>query len=88
MAISVIVILALIARDDDDAKEAVAAIEGWNARLAEGREAWVSPSIRAALVAEHHWLTVYCPGCRTSRAIDIRAIDRQRWPRWEAWCSG
>jgi hypothetical protein len=22
------------------------------------------------------WLDVYCPGCRTSRAIDIRTIDR------------
>src|SRR5215470_2850285 len=22
------------------------------------------------------WLDVYCPGCRTNRAIDIRTIDR------------
>ncbi len=55
--------------------EAVAAVQGWNARLAEGREAWVSPSIRAALVAGYPWLTVYCPGCHTSRTIDIRTID-------------
>lgn len=31
----------------------------WNARIAEGHTGWWSPSIRAALVAEYHWLTVY-----------------------------
>ena len=32
--------------------------------------------IRAAIAAGLPWLDVYCPGCRTSRAIDIRTIDR------------
>jgi hypothetical protein len=35
-----------------------------------------SPTIRAALLAETPWLDVFCSGCGTSRAIDLRAIDR------------
>jgi hypothetical protein len=34
-----------------------------------------SPTIRAALLAGTPWLDIFCPGCGTSRAIDIRAID-------------
>jgi hypothetical protein len=56
--------------------EAVAVVERWNAALAAGRGALWSPTIRAALLAGTPWLDVYCPGCRTSRAIDIRTIDR------------
>jgi hypothetical protein len=26
------------------------------------------------------WLDVFCPGCRTSRAIDLRTVDRHRAP--------
>jgi hypothetical protein len=35
-----------------------------------------SPTIRAALVAGTPWLDVFCPGCGTSRAIDLRTVDR------------
>jgi hypothetical protein len=35
-----------------------------------------SPTIRAALLAEAPWLDVFCPGCGTSRAIDLRTLDR------------
>jgi hypothetical protein len=35
-----------------------------------------SPTIRAALIAETPWLDVFCPGCGTSRAIDLRTVDR------------
>jgi hypothetical protein len=31
---------------------------------------------RAALIAGTPWLDVYCPGCGTSRAIDLRKVDR------------
>jgi hypothetical protein len=31
---------------------------------------------RAALVADTPWLDVFCPGCGTSRAIDLRTVDR------------
>ena len=53
-------------------KEALHAIERWNA---ERSPLW-SPTIRCAVVAGTPWLDVYCPGCRTSRAIDIRTLDR------------
>src|SRR5271166_29687 len=35
-----------------------------------------SPTIRAALIAGTPWLDVHCPGCGTSRAIDLRTVDR------------
>ncbi len=35
-----------------------------------------SPMIRAALIAGTPWLDVFCPGCGTSRAIDLRKADR------------
>jgi hypothetical protein len=47
-------------------------VERWNA---ERSPLW-SPTIRCAIVAGTPWLEIYCPGCRTSRAIDIRALDR------------
>jgi hypothetical protein len=31
---------------------------------------------RAALIAGTPWLDVFCAGCRTSRAIDLRTADR------------
>jgi len=37
-----------------------------------------SPTIRAALIAGMSWLDVFCPGCGTSRAIDLRKVDRHR----------
>jgi hypothetical protein len=36
----------------------------------------VVPTIKAAILAGTPWLDVFCPGCRTSRAIDIRTLDR------------
>ena len=35
-----------------------------------------SPTIRAALLAGTPWLDVFCPGCGTSKAIDLRTVDR------------
>jgi hypothetical protein len=55
---------------------AVQVIERWNAAIAAGRGALWSPTIRCAVMAGMPWLDVYCSGCRTSRAIDIRTIDR------------
>jgi hypothetical protein len=37
---------------------------------------WWSPTIRATIVGGTPWLDVYCPGCRTSRSLDLRTIDR------------
>ena len=41
-----------------------------------GRATWWSPTIGAAIAAGMPWLDIYCPGCRTSRALDIRTLDR------------
>jgi hypothetical protein len=58
---------------DHAAREAaLGVVERWNA---ERSPLW-SPTIRCALTAGTTWLDVYCPGCRTSRAIDIRTLDR------------
>src|ERR1700730_2963826 len=56
--------------------EAERVVERWNRAIEMGRDVWWSPTIRAAIVAGTPWLDVYCPGCNTSRVIDIRTIDR------------
>ena len=56
--------------------EAVRVVERWNAAVAAGGGALWSPTIRCAVIAGMPWLDVHCPGCRSSRAIDIRTIDR------------
>jgi hypothetical protein len=43
---------------------------------ATGRDMRCSPTIRAALVTGTPWLDVFCPGCGTSQAVDLRTIDR------------
>src|SRR5271168_1148989 len=55
--------------------EAKGVIDRWNEQLAAGRDMLWSPTIRA-LIASTPWLDVYCPGCGTSRAIDLRTVDR------------
>jgi hypothetical protein len=54
--------------------EAEAVIQRWNDQL--GRDMLWSPTIRAALLAGTPWLDVFCPGCGTSRSIDLRKVDR------------
>jgi hypothetical protein len=56
--------------------EAKAVIERWNEQLTASRDILWSPTIRAALIAGTPWLDVFCPGCGTSRAIDLRKVDR------------
>src|SRR5260370_11668603 len=51
---------------------ALCVVEQWNA---ERSPLW-SPTIPCAITAGTPRLDVYCPGCRTSRAIDIRTLDR------------
>jgi hypothetical protein len=51
---------------------ALRVVERWNAE----QSALWSPTIRCAVTAGTPWLDVYCPGCQTSRAIDIRTLDR------------
>jgi hypothetical protein len=56
--------------------EAKGVVERWNEQLAGSRDMLWSPTIRAALIAGTPWLDVFCPGCGTSRAIDLRKVDR------------
>jgi hypothetical protein len=56
--------------------DAKAVVDRWNEQLAAGRDMLWPPTIRAALLAGTHWLDVFCPGCGTSLAIDLRTIDR------------
>jgi hypothetical protein len=59
-----------------DQAAAVAAVEAWNAAIAARRRAFAVPSIGAALIAGKPWLAVYCPGCRSEGAVDLRTLDR------------
>jgi hypothetical protein len=76
--------------------EAVRVVECWNRAITAGRNIWWSPTIRAAIVAGMPWADVDCPGCRTSRAIDLRTIDRHALASVGSlvlglrctWCSG
>src|SRR5882762_6791659 len=56
--------------------EATRVVERWKAEVASGSLILWSPTIQAAIMAGMPWLNVYCPGCKTIRAIDIRTIDR------------
>jgi hypothetical protein len=64
------------AADEAAREEARRVIERWNQALAAWRGMLWSPTIRAAPVAAMPWMDVYCAGCCTCRAIDIRTIDR------------
>jgi hypothetical protein len=54
--------------------EAERVVERRNRAIAMGRDVWWSPTMRCAIVAGTPWLDVYCPGCNTSRVIDIRTF--------------
>jgi hypothetical protein len=56
--------------------DAKTVVDRWNEQLAAGRDMLWSPTIRAAMLAGTPWLDVFCPGCGTSKAIDLRIIDR------------
>jgi hypothetical protein len=56
--------------------EAEVVIQRWNDQLSRGRDMLWAPTIRAALLAGTPWLDVFCPGGGTSRAIDLRTVDR------------
>src|SRR5215831_19370889 len=60
------------AADEATRKAALRVVERSNAE----RSVLWSPAIRCAITAGTRWLDVYCPGCRTSRALDIRTLDR------------
>lgn len=59
-----------------DIAATVQVIKAWNARLAEDRATMFSPTIGAALLTGHHWLTVHCPGCGLVSDVDVSKLDR------------
>ena len=64
---------AVAAAERANQQAALAVVERWNT---ERPPLW-SPTIRrCAITAGTPWLDIYCPGCQTSRAIDIRTFDR------------
>jgi hypothetical protein len=58
----------------EDAERLIAA---WNER-AKRMPMIFSPTIGAAITARYWFLWVGCPACRTTNAIDLRALDRHR----------
>ncbi|MFZ2076019.1 MAG: hypothetical protein WAV38_05070 [Xanthobacteraceae bacterium] len=57
----------------EDAERLIAA---WNERQAARMPMLFSPTIGAAIAAGYWFLWVRCPACRTTNAIDLRALDR------------
>jgi beta-phosphoglucomutase-like phosphatase (HAD superfamily) len=57
----------------EDAERLIAA---WNERQAIGAPMIFSPTIGAAIKAGYWFLWVRCQACRTTNAIDLRALDR------------
>jgi uncharacterized protein YlaI len=53
-------------------------VDIWNSRLAAGRELFLSPTLRAAILARKPYLTFYCPACHVTGRVDLRTIDRHR----------
>jgi hypothetical protein len=66
------------ARRATDAHLRFSLIAAWNERQARRMPLLFAPTIGAALAARHHFLWVYCPACRTTRDVDLRALDRHR----------
>lgn len=52
------------------------AITRWNSEMREGRRPRYSPMIGVALDARFYFLDLYCPGCRQTKQIDLRQLDR------------
>ena len=53
-------------------------ITAWNARQARQMPALFAPTIGAARAAHHWFLCVRCLACRSTSAIDLRAIEGAR----------
>jgi hypothetical protein len=60
-----------------DAQKTVAI---WNVRQAGGRALWFYPTIGAAIAPGLPWLSFSCPACRQRGSVDLRTLDRPRWP--------
>ena len=57
-------------------KDAKYLIGVWNERQARRMPLLFAPTIGAALAARYSFLWVRYPACRTTRAVDLRVLDR------------
>jgi hypothetical protein len=64
----------------EDAERLIAA---WNERQAKHMPMLFSPTIGAAITARYRYLWGCCPACRTTKAIDLRTLDRHRAAAWK-----
>jgi hypothetical protein len=48
----------------------------WNERQAQRAPLLFSPTIGAAVAAQHWHLWVRCPGCCCTQSVDLRRLDR------------
>lgn len=56
--------------------EAAECVKWFNDRLANGKRPWLVPTIGAALVSKHHWLTIACDACGMVNDLDLRVKRR------------
>jgi hypothetical protein len=56
--------------------DALRLVTEWNGRQAHRAPLLFSPTIGAAVAAQHWYLWVRCPGCCTTQAVDLRLLDR------------
>lgn len=60
------------------------AVERWNDELRDVGRARNSPTISIATQARYYFLDVFCPGCRQTKQLDLRTVDRHERTRVEA----
>ena len=56
-------------------------ITAWNVRQAKRMPMLFSPTIGAAITAGYWFLSLRCPACRTTNAIDLRTLARHTTSR-------
>jgi hypothetical protein len=66
------------ATDAQVLEDAERLITAWNERQAKRMPPLFSPTIGAAIAAQHWFLWVRCSACRTINSIDLRTLDRHR----------
>ena len=56
--------------------DALRFVTEWNERQEKRAPLLFSPTIGAAIAAQHWFLWVRCPGCCTTQSVDLRRLDR------------
>ena len=56
--------------------DALRLVTEWNERQAQRAPLLFSPTIGAAIAAQHWHLHVRCPGCCCTQSVDLRRLDR------------